>query len=181
MNVILFLLALLTVLGDALLLWFLTDWVFTRLFKKKHILVPKFLVSFLSNNSLTLAFLVALFSTLASLFLSEIAQFPPCKFCWFQRIFMYPQVILLGIATIQNDFSVKTYSIPLSVIGLSIAIYHYILQVVPLSTSCSNEVVNCALKQFTFFGYITIPVMSATGFGLILLLMMLQKRIKTSR
>lgn len=169
-------LALITVLGNVMLAVAVLTVFAHFVTKKKRVLVPKYIVAFMHQHGMLFAFLTALFSTLASLFLSEIAHFPPCKLCWYQRIAMYPQVLLLGIAVFQNDYSVKKYSVPLSVIGLLIALYHYILQVSPLPLPCSDEVANCALKQFTFFGYITIPVMSATGFTLLLLFMRLAKR-----
>lgn len=133
----------------------------------------KQIIQFFSQNALAFAFLVATVATIGSLFFSEIARFPPCKLCWYQRIFMYPQVILLGIAVYKNDFGVKKYIIPLSIIGLIIAIYHYILQMSPIPLPCTDEIASCAAKQFAQFGYITIPLMSATAFGLIIALFLL--------
>ena len=127
---------------------------------------------FLSENSLSLSFLVALTATFGSLFFSEVAHFLPCKLCWYQRIAMYPQVILLGIAAVKNDFSIRKYILPLSLIGLGVSIYHYLLQMSPIPLPCSDEVANCALKQFAYFGYITIPLMAATAFSLIIFLML---------
>lgn len=63
------------------------------------------------------AWFVSLIATLGSLYLSEIKGFIPCDLCWFQRIFMYPLVLILGIATLQNDWKVVRYALPLSVIG----------------------------------------------------------------
>jgi disulfide bond formation protein DsbB len=143
---------------------------FVRSIDKKN----KFVASgfkFVSDNSLSLAFLVAPAATGGSLFFSEIAHFVPCKLCWYQRIFMYPQVILLGIAAVKNDFSIKRYILPLSITGLAIAIYHYALQMSPLPLPCSDELVSCAAKQTAHFGYITIPLMSLTAFLLITSLM----------
>lgn len=136
----------------------------------------KKIIQTLSSNSLSFAFLVSVVATLGSLFLSEVALFIPCKLCWFQRIFMYPQVLLLGIATFKNDFGVRMYIIPLSAIGLTIAIYHYILQMSPIPLPCTDEVASCAARQFAQFGYITIPLMSLTAFFLILVFMFLSKK-----
>jgi disulfide bond formation protein DsbB len=88
---------------------------------------------------------------------------------------MYPQVILLGIASVKNDFGVKKYIMPLSIIGLLISIYHYMLQMSPIPLPCSDEVANCALKQISYFGYITIPLMAGTAFVVIISLMILVK------
>ncbi len=142
---------------------------------KKNKALNKY-VQFFSDNALTFAFFVALIATSGSLFFSEVAHFIPCKLCWYQRIIMYPQVVILSIATFKNDFAVKKYILPLSVIGLVIAVYHYILQMSPFPLPCSDEVANCALKQVGFFGYITIPLMAATAFAVIIYLMLLIKK-----
>jgi disulfide bond formation protein DsbB len=127
---------------------------------------------FMYNNSLLLAFLIATSATLLSLFLSEIVLFPPCKLCWYQRIFMYPQVIVLGIGFFINDKMAKLYGLVLSIIGFTIAVYHILLQFFPGIFPCSDEIANCALKQFEYFGYITIPVMSASAFAAIIVVLM---------
>lgn len=92
---------------------------------------------------------------------------------------MYPQVVILGIAFLKNDAKVKLYSLVLSVIGLFIAIYHIALQFYPSILPCSDEVANCALKQFEYYGYITIPVMSASAFLAMVLIILFGLR-KTS-
>jgi disulfide bond formation protein DsbB len=134
----------------------------------------------ISDNFLQLSFFVVLFAMFGSLFFSEIAHFVPCKLCWYQRICMYPQVLLLGIANLKNDYGIKKYILPLSVIGTVIAIYHYVLQMSPFPLPCSDEIANCALKQVSYFGYITIPLMSLTAFVLVILFMTSAKSKKKS-
>ena len=125
---------------------------------------------------LYIAWMQALIGTVGSLIFSNVLGYPPCVLCWYQRILMYPQVIILGIATLKNDFAVKKYILPLSIVGLVIAVYHYLLQMSPIPLPCSDQVANCALKQVGFFGYITIPLMSATAFAMIILFMLIIKR-----
>lgn len=137
------------------------------------------LIRIFSDNALIFSFFIALFTTAGSLFFSEIAHFPPCKLCWYQRIFMYPQVVLLGIAAIKNDFSVRKYILPLSFIGLAIAVYQYILQMSPFPLPCTDEIASCAAKQVVYFGYITIPLMSATAFTAIIALFLFSRKEKT--
>ena len=132
--------------------------------------------NFISDNSLPFAFLIAVIATCGSLFLSEIAGFTPCKLCWFQRIFMYPETIILGIATFLSDNGIRKYVLPLVVLGFIIATYHYILQMSPLPLPCTDEVASCAAKQAARFGYITIPLMSWTAFALIGILMVFKKK-----
>lgn len=142
----------------------------------KNIKALKPLSNFFIVNSLTFAFLIATIATVGSLFLSEVAHFAPCKLCWFQRIFMYPQVILLGIASVKNEESIRKYILTLSGVGLFIAVYHYALQMYPTILPCTDEVASCAARQYAYFGYITIPLMSATAFLIIMLLMFLKKK-----
>lgn len=126
----------------------------------------------ISKNSILISFLIASVATISSLFLSEIMHFPPCKLCWYQRIFMYPMVLVLGVSLLINDTKARITTFALSGVGLAISIYHILLQNWPGIFPCSDEIANCALKQFTYFGYVTIPVMSATAFTAIILLMM---------
>lgn len=125
------------------------------------------------QHGLLLMLVVALVSTLGSLFLSEIAGWNPCKLCWLQRIFMYPQLILLVIALWRQDRSIAPYILALAVIGLVIASYHYIIQLQnivasPLNpaTPCDASGESCVKTPFIVFGYVTIPMMALTGFAL---------------
>lgn len=125
--------------------------------------------------------IIALAAMIGSLGFSEGFHYPPCKFCWLQRIFHYPQLILFAVALKYRDMKVWTYSLWLSVIGLAIGTYQILMQfspevaqtvvcnVNPSSTSCSD-----ILSQS--YGYITIPVMSVTLFLCLIVLYLYQKR-----
>ena len=126
--------------------------------------------NFLNKNTLLFAFVIALIATVGSLFYSEIAGYIPCKLCWYQRIFMYPLPILLGIALFKKDNKISHYVIPLSIIGGIISIYHYTTQILNNSVICSAESASCASKIFFSYGYITIPIMALTAFALIIVL-----------
>lgn len=125
------------------------------------------------------AFVVALLSTGGSLYFSEVAKIAPCELCWFQRILMYPQVILLGLALLKKNRDIFYSSMTLSIFGAMTAVYHYYLQrggnpLVPCSTVGFS--VDCS-KNFTLdYGYITIPVMALTGFVMIIVAMVLHQR-----
>src|SRR5581483_10744103 len=86
------------------------------------------LAEFIGERAIFLSFLVALAATAGSLFYSDIAGFQPCLLCWWQRIFLYPQVILLLVAFLKKDQLMRLHSIILSSIGALIAIYHTFLQ-----------------------------------------------------
>ena len=77
------------------------------------------------------AWVVSLVATFGSLYFSEIKGFIPCELCWYQRIFMYPLTLILGIGTFQNDSSVKKFVLPLALIGGSISLMHYLEQKIP--------------------------------------------------
>ena len=126
-----------------------------------------------SEFGLQLAFVVALGSTLASLFYSEIAGYYPCPLCWYQRIAMYPLAIVLGVALWKSDLSVSKYVIPISVIGLLLSCYHYGMQYVPnfFYDSCSGGF-SCQYKWVSVFGFISIPLMALTSFTIILFCML---------
>src|SRR5690242_9973413 len=84
-----------------------------------------------SQLFLLLAWLVSMVATLGSLYFSEIRGFIPCDLCWFQRIFMYPLTIILGVGAFQNDLSVKRFVFPMALIGGTISFMHYLEQKIP--------------------------------------------------
>lgn len=117
------------------------------------------------------AWLVALVATGGSLYLSEVLHYQPCVLCWYQRIFMYPQVILLGMATFRNDRGIIRYIIPLSVIGGIFSVVHYLEQKIPgFSAGITCQVYNpCNIDYLNWFGFITIPLLALIAFILIIL------------
>lgn len=131
-------------------------------------------VSWCSRHGILLMFIVATTATAGSLFFSEIAGWTPCKDCWLQRIFMYPQVLLLGIALWKKDRKIALYILALSLVGMLIAADHYSDQVYaalhPVSAEnplvpCDATGVSCAKTEIHFtFGYITIPMMALSAF-----------------
>ncbi len=129
---------------------------------------------FLRNNSILFGLIVSLTATLGSLFYSEIMNYTPCVLCWYQRIFMYPQVFIFALALWKKDRRIFPYSILLSIIGVLIAAYHYILQVGFVENSFVCDVVGysaaCTETFFTNIGYITIPMMALTAFVLLVIL-----------
>lgn len=80
------------------------------------------------NYTLYSAWIFSMFTTLSSLFFSEILGFILYELCWFQRIIMYPLCIILGIATFYNEKNIKKYVLKISIIGGSISLYHYAKQ-----------------------------------------------------
>ena len=124
-----------------------------------------------SQNAILLygAWFVALIATLGSLYFSEIKGFIPCELCWYQRIAMYPLVLILGIATFRNDAKVFIYVLPLSLLGGSISILHYLEQKVPGFGGIKPCVsgVPCSSEYINWFGFATIPFLALIAFILI--------------
>ncbi|MBI5645117.1 disulfide bond formation protein B, partial [Candidatus Kaiserbacteria bacterium] len=109
-----------------------------------------------------------------TLFYSDVLGIPPCVLCWWQRVFLYPQVVLFAIALWKKDHSIASYSIPLSIIGFAIGLYNHALQVLPSGTlPCPAQGVSCAQRFVFEFGYITFPMMAVTLFGFLIVLMLI--------
>ncbi len=125
-----------------------------------------------AGYELWMGFGVATVATLGSLYLSEVAHLVPCKLCWFQRIFMYPLVIVLGVAAWRRDASVRLTTVLLSVIGAAIAVYHYAIQRYPsLGGGSCDASAPCSAAYIWQWNFVSIPYMAASAFGLILVLM----------
>ena len=118
--------------------------------------------------------LVAVLAMLGSLWFSEGAHFPPCEWCWYQRIAMYPQVVLLGIAWFRRDEAIRTYVLALAVIGACISSFHILVERFPWiegSGGVCDPANPCTIRWVEELGFITIPTMALSAFVLIALLM----------
>lgn len=129
----------------------------------------------LTTYNLYLAWLVALVAMCGSLIFSEILLFEPCKLCWFQRICMYPLVVLLGIGAYRNDRGIIPYARTLSIVGMCISLYHYLEQKIPAMQKilpCTTGV-PCTGDYLNWLGFITIPFLALIAFALITILLFL--------
>jgi disulfide bond formation protein DsbB len=138
------------------------------------------------SKSLLLAWIAAIIATLGSLYFSEVRHFIPCTLCWYQRIFMYPLAIILGIAIYRNDNSIYRYVLPLSIIGMVISGYHTVLQKIPYLQQfemCTTGV-PCSKDYLNWLGFITIPLMAFIAFTVIticLVVLAQSKKEETAR
>ncbi|WP_243095549.1 disulfide bond formation protein B [Thermus thalpophilus] len=114
---------------------------------------------------LSFAWVVALVATLGSLYYSEVRLFLPCELCWYQRIFMYPQAVILGLALWRQDLGVWPYSLTLSLIGGSISTLHLLEQTFPerFTLACKPPV-PCSVEYIPQF---PIPLQALIAFLLI--------------
>ena len=131
----------------------------------------------LAPHALWLAFVVALLATAGSLYFSEVAKFEPCLLCWYQRIAMYPLVVILGLAAWRRDGGAWVYAAALAAIGAVISTYHVLLEWFPsLSSGACDPDNPCTLVWFRVFGVFSLPTLALTAFLLIITLVTVRRR-----
>jgi disulfide bond formation protein DsbB len=131
---------------------------------------------------LFLAWALATIATLGALFIGEVMGQTPCMMCWFQRAFMFPLAVILGVAVYRSDFAVWSYAIPLAGIGALFAFYHSLLYSGVIAeglTPCSQGV-SCANSDMVIFGLLPLPFLSFISFLGIVILTYFAKRSTTS-
>lgn len=117
------------------------------------------------------AFFATLGSSIMTLVYSEYFGITPCGLCWLERIALYPQVLLLGIAFYFKDKLIARYGIGLSTFGLIVSLYHHYIQM------GGSELVKCpasssdCTKRFLYeFDFITFPLLAAILFAFLIVL-----------
>ncbi len=130
---------------------------------------------FIKNNALYLAFAGGLIAMLGSLYFSEIAKYPPCVLCWYQRICMYPQVVILGFAIYKKSRDMLVPAFILAFAGWLIAVYHNLLyyKILPEAAAPCIAGVSCTTKFIEWFGFVTIPLLAFLGFTGILIMLII--------
>lgn len=115
------------------------------------------------------AWLVATTATLGALFMSQVMDIAPCVLCWYQRIFMFPLVILLPLGLFPFDRRIVRYALPLGLLGLAVAVFHLLLiaGVIPEEAVPCRQGIPCKAVQISWFGFVTIPMLSALAFAVI--------------
>lgn len=159
----------LVALGGSMALWVL------RLVSRFSASASTFVRS-VGDAALPLAAAVAIGATAGSLYFSEIANFTPCKLCWWQRIAMFPLSITLSTAAARRDWSVRWYVLPAAAFGLCVSVYHYVIEWFPTleKTSCSLEA-PCTQVWFRTFGFSSLAFMAGCGFIAIITLLLCPK------
>lgn len=122
----------------------------------------------------------ALIATLGSLFFSEVMGFLPCILCWYQRILMYPLVIVLGVGILLRDHRVRSYVLPLSILGMGIGLYHNLLYygAIPEEFHICTTGIPCETRWIEWLGFVGIPLLSFTAFTVITLAMFWRKPVE---
>jgi disulfide bond formation protein DsbB len=121
------------------------------------------------------AWLIATVSTLGALFFGEVMQLPPCVLCWYQRICMFPLVLILPVGLFPLELKVVRYALPLAGIGWLFAVFHVLLiaGVIPESIKPCTQGVPCSEKVIEWFGFVTIPLLAVVAFSAIIALLVL--------
>lgn len=139
--------------------------------------------NFIKQNALYGAFAVALLAMLGSLYFSEIANFPPCVLCWYQRISMYPLVVILGFAIYKRSRDLVLPALVLAPIGWLIGLYHNLLyyKILPEAAAPCLAGVSCTTKFIEWFGFLTIPLLSFLGFTFIIVALIIHWKSNDQR
>lgn len=120
-----------------------------------------------SDRWLFAAFVVALAASLGALFVGEVMGQEPCKLCWFQRAFMFPLAIVLGIAAFRSDTGIWRYALPLSIPGLLVAAYHSLLYAGVIDEAwapCTLNGPSCSGAEMLLFDAVPLPYLATTAF-----------------
>ncbi|WP_342514515.1 disulfide oxidoreductase [Sporosarcina sp. FSL K6-1522] len=123
------------------------------------------------ENGLIFIWTVAFVATLGSLYFSEIRGYEPCTLCWYQRILMYPIVLISGVALFQKNAKIAMTTAAFALVGGSMSLYHYGIQKLRFlsesAPTCGN--VSCTGQYINYLGFITIPFLALVAFLLILI------------
>ena len=125
---------------------------------------------------------IASTSTLGALFFSEIMKLPPCVLCWYQRIFMFPLVLLLPVGLFPFDGRVVRYALPLALAGWLVSLFHVLLVVglIPEAIRPCTQGVPCSEVQIQWLGFVNIPLLSFLAFS-IMNALLLAARVRSPR
>ncbi|WP_193568323.1 disulfide oxidoreductase [Gracilibacillus saliphilus] len=115
---------------------------------------------------LFISWAASLMATMGSLFYSEIMKFIPCELCWYQRILMYPLVVIYGYAVYKKDIRYAFPGVILSGIGILVSSYHYLIQKVPGLQEAGDGcgIIPCTTTYVNYFGFASIPFQALIAF-----------------
>lgn len=115
-------------------------------------------------HALSLGLVMAIGSVVGSLIYSEIIGFDPCFLCWWERVFIYPQLVIYAIGMYVKEKSVWMYSMVFALLTILVSAYHTYLQLSGVESGlCNAAVISCSKVYFLTYGYITIPTMALSA------------------
>ena len=131
---------------------------------------------FITKFALQFAFAMTLIAMLGSLTYSNVIGFPPCDLCWMQRIFLYPQVFMIGLALWRKESSIFAYTRILSVIGLAVSVWHNFIYYGGSSPFPCSATASCTAHYVEVLsGIATIPSMALVSFILLFVISFYKK------
>ena len=140
------------------------------------------MVSVIRKYGVYVVWILSLVAMGGSLYFSEVMKLPPCVLCWYQRILMYPLVIILAVGILRKDNRIYQYVLPMSILGMIIAIYHNLLyyNIIPESLAPCTAGISCTTRLIEWLGFITIPLLSLAAFTIITVIMFLYRYYQKS-
>jgi disulfide bond formation protein DsbB len=136
------------------------------------------MMKFIKENSLGFGLIIALAGMIGSLYFSEVMGLVPCLLCWYQRVAMYPLVVIFAAGLLKKSNEAWDYAVALIIVGLLIGIYQFLLVqgliAEPIAT-CSLGV-PCSKVDWSIFGFITIPFLSLLAWLVLGALYMVSKK-----
>lgn len=121
------------------------------------------------DTALAAAWGVALAASLAVLFIGEVLGQMPCILCWYQRAFMFPLAIILGLGLWWQDPRVGRYGVVLSLAGGAISLWHsglYVGLIPEPIEPCTATGPSCTDSNQLILG-VPIPILSLLAFVLV--------------
>ena len=130
---------------------------------------------------LFLCWLIAGIATLGSLFFSEVMGRIPCELCWYQRMFMFPLVLVLSVGLLTSDWRCRRYALPIAAAGWGVALYHCLLymKLIPAPARPCSQGISCADVTLELYGFVTIPLLSLLVFSLLVGLLVALRNVRT--
>jgi len=126
-------------------------------------------MNLIKSHLLYVAWAQAMAGVVGSLYFSEIAGFTPCVLCWWQRILMYPLVIIIAVGILKKDYWAPFYILPFSILGIMVSLYQNALTYgwLPEVVGSCSATVSCTVRYIDYFGFMTIPFLSLVAFSVI--------------
>jgi disulfide bond formation protein DsbB len=145
-------------------------------------MLPSWLASLISRAGLWGMFVVTAFASFLTLYYSEVLGATPCGLCWLQRVFLYPQVVIFGIAAWKKDISAWIYVVALSILGAIVALYQHYLQMGGYDAfpcPATGSAADCTARTMFELGYITYPFMAFSLFVFIIIFLLIARRLNS--
>ena len=128
------------------------------------------------------ACIVATGATLGSLFFSEVMSIPICELCWYQRVALYPLVLVLAMSLFPYNPGIVRIAGALTALGWLVALFQVLLVagIIPENVQPCVQGIPCSETHISLLGFLSIPVLSLLTFSLIGVLLFFAHRMESS-